>query len=109
MLAECHFTHMCEGRFPEVPDARASTSPRGTYIRKDIPEMHRLGSNRAIPELRKATLLRRSRRADSSTQQRLPEQWAEVVEDAGARAERHVGGCIPTSLSQSTMGVCKGN
>ena len=76
---------------------------------RDVPEMHRLGPNGAVPELPKPTLLRRRRRPISSAQKRLPEQRAEVVEDAGARTERHVCGSIPVSQSQSTMGVCEGN
>jgi hypothetical protein len=58
------------------------------------PEMHRLGSHRAVPEFRKAFLLHRrvrdSRKA--SAQQRLAEEvWADAGEDAGAGSKRHIG------------------
>ena len=57
-----------------------------------LPEMHRLRSNGAVPELCKASGLRSTgSRVDASAGICALEERSEGAEDAGSRAERHDG------------------
>ena len=57
-----------------------------------VPEMHRLGSNGAVPELCKASWLSSAcGRVDAAAGICALEERPEGAEDAGTRAERHDG------------------